>query len=166
MIQIPKAALVGVMIMVSISTFEWHSIKEIHKVPMSDAVVMLLTMAVVVYTHDLAKGVITGVIISALIFGWRISSISESNRIREDGVLVYTIKGQLFFGTMNHFIDLFEYEQGPKKIEINFSQSHIWDQSAVMGIARVIDRFQDHGRSVYVTGLNEESQTTLDKGFS
>ncbi len=164
--QIPMAALVGVMIMVAISTFEWQSIREIHKVPVSDAVVMLLTMAVVVYTHDLAKGVFTGVVLSALIFGWRISSISTTSRIRDDGVLVYTIKGQLFFGTMNHFIDLFVYEQGHKKIEIDFSQSHIWDQSAVMAIARVIDRFQLHGSSVYVTGLNEESQTTLDKGFS
>lgn len=164
--QIPMAALVGVMIMVSISTFEWHSIREIHKVPLSDAVVMILTMVVVVYTHDLAKGVITGVILSALIFGWRISSISATRRVRDDSVIVYTITGQLFFGTMSHFIDLFAYDQGPTKIEIDFSHSHIWDQSAVMGIARVIDRFQAQGRSVYVIGLNEESQTTLDKGFS
>ncbi|MFH0967050.1 MAG: SulP family inorganic anion transporter [Methanobacteriota archaeon] len=164
--QIPMAALVGVMIMVALSTFEWQSIKEIHKVPISDAAVMILTMAVVVYTHDLAKGVITGVILSALIFGWRISSISASSQVREDGVLVYTITGQLFFGTMSHFIDLFAYDQGQKKIEIDFSHSHIWDQSAVIGIARVIDRFQLNGNSVYVTGLNEESQTTLDRGFS
>ncbi|PKL59861.1 MAG: sodium-independent anion transporter, partial [Methanomicrobiales archaeon HGW-Methanomicrobiales-4] len=94
------------------------------------------------------------------------SSISATSRIRDDGVLIYTITGQLFFGTMSHFIDLFAYDQGPKKIEIDFSNSHIWDQSAVMGIARVIDRFQLNGSSVYVTGLNEESQTTLDKGFS
>lgn len=67
---------------------------------------------------------------------------------------------------MSHFIDLFAYDQGPGKIEIDFSHSHIWDQSAVMGIARVIDRFQQQGRSVYVIGLNEESQMTLDKGFS
>ncbi|PWR74896.1 STAS domain-containing protein [Methanospirillum stamsii] len=66
---------------------------------------------------------------------------------------------------MNHFIDLFRYEDGPKKIEIDFSNSHIWDQSAVMGIARVIDQFQAQGRSVFVTGLNEESQTTLDRGL-
>ncbi len=164
--MIPMAALIGVMIMVAISTFEWHSIREIHKVPLSDAFVMILTMAVVVYTHDLAKGVITGVVLSALIFGWRISSISTTSRIREDGVQIYTIKGQLFFGTMNHFIDLFRYDEGPNKIEIDFSHSHIWDQSAVMAIARVIDRFQGHGKSVYVTGLNEESQITLDRGFS
>ena len=166
LVLIPMAALVGIMIMVAISTFEWESIRELHKVPASDAAVMLITMAVVVYTHDLAKGVITGVVLSALIFGWRISSISASSRIREDGVQVYIIKGQLFFGTMNHFIDLFAYDSGPKKIEIDFAHSHIWDQSAVMGIARVIDRFQATGRSVYVTGLNEESQTTLDRGFS
>jgi SulP family sulfate permease len=164
--QIPMAALVGVMIMVAIGTFEWQSLKNLPKNPKSDAFVMLLTMAIVVYTHDLAKGVIAGVIVAALVIVYRMSVISVSSAVRGDGVKVYTVKGQLFFGTMSAFIDLFDYKNDPEKIEIDFKNSHIWDQSAVEAIARIIDKYQREGSSVYVTGLNIESQMTLDKGFS
>lgn len=104
---IPMAALVGVMIVVAFSTFEWDSIKTIHKIPRGDAAVMIVTVAIVVYTHDLAKGVIAGVILALLIFGWKISVISATSTIRKDGVKVYLMKGQLFFGTMSAFMDLF-----------------------------------------------------------
>ncbi|WAI00680.1 SulP family inorganic anion transporter [Methanogenium organophilum] len=164
--QIPMAALVGVMIMVAIGTFEWQSVQDIAKIPKSDAFVMLATIAIVVYTHDLAKGVLTGVVLAALAMAWKMSVISVSDTAREDGVKVYTVRGQLFFGTMRAFIDLFDYAGDPKKIEIDFRNSHIWDQSAVEAIARVIDKYQQEGASVYVTGLDIESQKTLDKGFS
>ncbi len=164
--QIPMAALVGVMIMVAIGTFEWQSLKNILKIPKSDVFIMIITIAIVVYTHDLAKGVLTGVVIAALVMVYRLSVISFSGVVRDDGVKVYTVKGQLFFGTMSAFIDHFDYKNDPKKIEIDFQHSHIWDQSAVEAIARVIDKYQREGSSVYVTGLDVESQTTLDKGFS
>lgn len=164
--QIPMAALVGVMIMVAVGTFEWSSLKNLAKIPKSDALIMFLTIGIVVYTHDLAKGVIIGVIVAALVMVYRMSVISASSVCREDGVKVYTVKGQLFFGTMSAFIDLFNYTGDPKKIEIDFSNSHIWDHSAVEAIARVIDKYQQEGSSVYVTGLNVESQETLNKGFS
>lgn len=164
--QIPMAALVGVMIVVAIGTFEWHSIRDLPRIPAGDAAVMLLTIAIVVYTHDLAKGVIAGVILAALIFGWKISVISASSTLRHDGVKIYTVKGQLFFGTMTSFIGLFDYAGDPEQVRIDFSSSHIWDQSAVEAIARVVHRYQQQGKSVYVTGLNPESQETLDKGFS
>lgn len=164
--QIPMAALVGVMIMVAIGTFEWQSVQDITKIPRSDAFVMLATIAIVVYTHDLAKGVLTGVVLAALAMAWKMSVISISGTIREDGVKIYAVKGQLFFGTMRAFIDLFDYAGDPKKIEIDFRNSHIWDQSAVEAIARVIDKYQQEETSVYVTGLDTESQKTLDKGFS
>ncbi|GAB7015369.1 SulP family inorganic anion transporter [Methanogenium cariaci] len=164
--QIPMAALVGVMIMVAIGTFEWQSVKDIAKIPKSDAFVMLTTIAIVVYTHDLAKGVLTGVVLAALAMAWKMSVISISGREREDGVKIYTVKGQLFFGTMAAFIDLFDYTGDPDSIEIDFQHSHIWDQSAVEAIARVIDKYQQEEKSVYVTGLDIESQKTLDKGFS
>lgn len=163
--QIPMAALVGVMIMVAIGTFEWQSVQDITKIPKSDAFVMLATIAIVVYTHDLAKGVLTGVVLAALAMAWKMSVISVSGSTR-DGIKVYSVKGQLFFGTMRAFIDLFDYTDDPKKIEIDFSNSHIWDQSAVEAIARVIDKYQQEEASVYVTGLDTESQKTLDKGFS
>jgi SulP family sulfate permease len=164
--QIPMAALVGVMIIVAISTFEWDSIKTLHKIPRGDAAVMIVTVAIVVYTHDLAKGVIAGVILALLIFGWKISVISATSTIRKDGVKVYMMKGQLFFGTMSAFMDLFDYTGDPKRVEIDFSHSHIWDQSGVEAITRVIHRYQQQGKSVYVIGLNPESQDTLDRGFS
>ncbi|MEA5036662.1 Bicarbonate transporter BicA [bioreactor metagenome] len=164
--QIPMAALVGVMIMVAVGTFEWQSVKNILKIPKSDALIMIITIAIVVYTHDLAKGVLTGVVIAALVMVYRMSVLSLSGAIREDGVKVYTVKGQLFFGTMSAFIDHFDYKNDPSKIEIDFQHSHIWDQSAVEAIARVIDKYQREGCSVYVTGLDDESQKTLDKGFS
>ncbi len=164
--QIPMAALVGVMVMVAIGTFEWQSVRDIAKIPRSDAFVMLATIAIVVYTHDLAKGVLAGVVLAALAMAYKMSVISVSASIRDDGVKIYTVHGQLFFGTMAAFIDLFDYAGDPEKIEIDFQASHIWDQSAVEAIARVIDKYQQENKSVYVTGLDIESQKTLDKGFS
>ncbi|WFN34698.1 SulP family inorganic anion transporter [Methanogenium sp. S4BF] len=164
--QIPMAALVGVMIMVAIGTFEWQSVKDIAKIPRSDAFVMIATIAIVVYTHDLAKGVLTGVVLAALAMAWKMSAISVSGVAMEDGVKIYTVKGQLFFGTMAAFIDLFDFSGDPGRIEIDFQNSHIWDHSAVEAIARVIDKYQQENKSVYVTGLDTESQKTLDKGFS
>ncbi|UUX92513.1 SulP family inorganic anion transporter [Methanoplanus endosymbiosus] len=164
--QIPMAALVGVMIMVAVGTFEWSSLKDLFKMPKSDAFVMLVTIAIVVYTHDLAKGVLTGVVIAALAMVWKMSAISVSGSVRGDGVKVYSVRGQLFFATMSAFVDLFDYAGDPERIEIDFASSHIWDHSAVEAIVRVIDKYQQEGKSVYVTGLNPESQETLDKGFS
>ncbi|WP_301663490.1 SulP family inorganic anion transporter [Methanoculleus frigidifontis] len=164
--QIPMAALVGVMIVVAIGTFEWQSIRDIRKIPAGDAAVMLLTIAIVVATHDLAKGVLAGVVLAALIFGWKISVIAAPASIRDDGVKVYTVRGQLFFGTMRAFIGLFDYAGDPERVRIDFSHSHVWDHSAVEAIARVVHKYQQQGKSVYVIGLNPESQETLDKGFS
>ncbi len=164
--QIPMAALVGVMIVVAIGTFEWQSVRDIRKIPASDAAVMLLTIAIVVATHDLAKGVLAGVVLAALIFGWKISVIAAPGSVRPDGVKVYTVKGQLFFGTMRAFIGIFDYAGDPERVRIDFSHSHVWDHSAVEAIARVVHKYQQQGKSVYVIGLNPESQETLDKGFS
>jgi SulP family sulfate permease len=156
--QIPMAALVGVMIMVAAGTFDWQSLRDLRKIPRSDAVIMLATVAIVVSTHDLAKGVIAGVIMAALVFGWKIS--------RKDGVKVYTVSGQLFFGTMAAFVDLFAYEDDPLEVRIDLGRSHVWDQSAVAAIAKVREKYRQQGKSVYVTGLNPESQRILDNGFS
>jgi len=164
--RIPMAALVGVMIMVALSTFDWKSMQDLPKVPVSDAAIMVITIAIVVFTHDLAKGVIAGVILAALVFGWRISAIHATGTVRNDGVKIYTVKGQVFFGTMEAFIDLFDYANDPGRVEIDLTHSHIWDQSAVTAIAKVVDKYQQRGKSVYVTGLNPESQETLNKGFS
>lgn len=161
--QIPMAALVGVMIMVSVGTFNWQSLKDLRRVPFSDSLVMVTTVAIVVATHDLAKGVVAGVIMSALIFGWKMARLKAVTSITSDGAKVYTISGQLFFGTMTHFVNEFEYQTDPEEIVIDFSRSHVWDHSAVTGIAKVVHKYEQLGKQVRVEGLNEESKGLVDR---
>ncbi|MBP1934903.1 SulP family inorganic anion transporter [Ammoniphilus resinae] len=160
--QIPMAALVGVMIMVSIGTFDWKSFITLPKTPRADAFVMVVTVAIVVATHDLSKGVIAGVILSALIFGWRMARIKTSTAI-ENGAKFYKVSGQMFFGTMSHFVDEFNYNEDPERIVIDFSNSHVWDHSAVTAIAKVIYKYQRLNKQVDIIGLNEESQMLINK---
>lgn len=161
-VQIPMAALVGVMIMVSIGTFDWQSIRELHKIPRADAVVMVVTVAIVVYTHDLAKGVGAGVVLSALIFGWKMAKIRATILLENDR-MVYKITGQMFFGTMSHFVDLFDYQNDPEEIVIDFSNTHIWDQSAVTAISKMVMKYQRLGKKVTIIGLNEESEALVNR---
>lgn len=161
--QIPMAALVGVMIMVSVGTFDWNSLRTITKIPRSDALVMVVTVAIVVATSDLAIGVVSGVILSALHFGWRLAKIKAQVTIDSDGSKVYRISGQLFFGTMLHFVDLFDYKNDPHAIAIDFSSSHVWDHSAVTAIAKVVSKYQKLEKQVTIIGLNEESSSMIEK---
>lgn len=153
-------ALVGVMIMVSISTFDWKSIANMRRIPFSDTFVMMVTVAVVVYTHDLARGVI----LSAVIFGWRIASRIHVQRTHtEDQVGHYLIHGQLFFGTTTKFMDRFDPKQDPNHIVIDFSQSHVWDHSAVTAIAKVSLKYKQAGKEVRIVGLNKESKLLVER---
>ena len=161
--QIPMAALVGVMVMVSIGTFDWQSIRDIRKIPFGDAVVMIMTVIIVVATHDLAKGVIAGVILSALIFGWRMSRLSSTSYVSETGEKVYVICGQLFFGTMSHFVEQFAFTGDPEQVIIDFSRSHVWDHSAVTAISKVILKYRQIDKHVVISGLNEESKRLVDR---
>lgn len=162
-VQIPMAALVGVMIMVSIGTFDWQSIKNLRKVPVADSFVMIVTVAVVVYTHDLARGVLVGVILSAMIFGWKISKIQATSKMKNEGTKHYVIRGQMFFGTMNHFGELFDVTNDPDKIVIDFTASHVWDHSAVTAIAKIVLKYQQNHKIVEIIGLNEESKKIIDR---
>jgi SulP family sulfate permease len=161
--QIPMAALVGVMIMVAIETFDWKSLKDLRKMPLSEAFIMPLTVAIVVWTHDLAKGVIAGVIISALIFAWKLAQIKTTTSFGSDGEKLYKISGQLFFGSMTNFVDLFNYSKDPEKIVIDFSDSHLWDHSAVTAVAKVVRKYRKLNKDVTLVGLNEESQLFMNK---
>lgn len=161
--QIPMAALVGVMIMVSIGTFDWRSLVDMRKVPVGDSFVMLTTVVIVVLTHDLAKGVISGVVLSAVIFGWRMARLHASTFISDTGEKVYVIKGQLFFGTMTHFFDQFQFQEDPEQIIIDFSRSHVWDHSAVTAITKVASKYAQLGKQVNISGLNEESKKLVDQ---
>lgn len=161
--QIPMAALVGVMVMVSIGTFNWKSVLDLRKMPLGDAVVMVATVLVVVATHDLAKGVLSGVVLSALIFGWKMARLHSTSYKSELGEKVYVISGQLFFGTMTHFIEQFDFQDDPGQIVIDFSRSHIWDMSAVTAISKVVAKYRELDKFVVITGLNEESKQLVDQ---
>lgn len=160
--QIPMAALVGVMIMVSIGTFDWQSLRELHRVPRGDALIMVLTVGIVVATHDLSKGVMAGVIASALRFGWKSARI-RVNREAKEGVTLYRVQGPLFFASTNHFTETFQPREDTDLIQIDMAASHVWDQSGLAAISRVLEKYHSMGKQVVVSGLNEESAQLCER---
>lgn len=161
--EIPMGALVGVMFMVSIGTFDWRSLTTLAKIPRSDALVMIVTVAIVLATSDLAIGVAAGVVLSALIYGWRSARIKAHETVEQSGKKVYKITGQLFFGTMAHFVELFDYKNDPDVVVIDFSASHVWDQSAVTAIAKAMHKYEQMNKKVTIIGLNTESKHLMDQ---
>ncbi|CAM4030749.1 SulP family inorganic anion transporter [Cohnella lubricantis] len=161
--QIPMAALVGVMFMVSIGTFDWNSLRTLVKVPRGDAFVMIVTVVLVVITSDLAIGVVTGVVLSALLYGWKSARVHAHASVSEGGVKTYRITGQMFFGTMTRFADLFDYKGDPDRVVIDFSATHLWDHSAVTAIAKAVAKYEQNGKRATIAGLNEESQALVDR---
>lgn len=160
---IPMAALVGVMVMVAISTFDWKSVLHIHRAPRTDAFTMIVTVAIVLITHDLSKGVMAGVVLSALFFAWKIAKIKASVNVDAASVKTYTLRGQLFFGTTTSFVNLFDYTNDPQTVVLDFSGSHVWDQSAVTAMAKVKAKYELLDKHVTFIGLNEESKTIVHK---
>ncbi|MCZ8518056.1 MULTISPECIES: SulP family inorganic anion transporter [Paenibacillus] len=161
--QIPMAALVGVMFMVSLGTFDWSSLRNIRSIPASDSVVMIVTVMIVVATHDLSKGVFAGVLLSAVIFAWRMARIRTSSSIDAQGVKHYVVHGQMFFGTVSGFLDEFDAEGDPAGVVIDFTHSHLWDHSAVHALAKLKAKYENAGKTIKLAGLNEESQRLLNR---
>ncbi|MFC7393552.1 SulP family inorganic anion transporter [Scopulibacillus cellulosilyticus] len=160
--QVPMAALVGVMITVSVGTFDWHSVRHLNRYPLSEAMIMILTVAVVVYTKNLAIGVVLGVALCAIVFGWKMAHIKISSKT-EGNKKTYILSGQMFFGTSSRFISEFDYEQDPDDIEIDFTHSHIWDHSSVTAIAKVVKKYKGNHKKVTLIGLNEESTKIIKR---
>ncbi len=162
--QIPMAALVAVMIMVSLGTFSWSSVKDLKSNPLSTNVVMLSTVAVVLATHNLALGVLIGVLLSALFF---VSKISRLMRIEQtlnaDGGLGYQVVGQVFFASAESFAEAFEYSAVVETVVIDVSRAHFWDLTAVAALDGVVLKYQRLGATVNVVGMNEASRTVVDK---
>ena len=163
--QIPMAALVAVMIMVSIGTFSWSSIKDLRQHPKSSSVVMLATVITVVATHNLAIGVLVGVLLSGIFFAGKIaqifrvrSSISEDGRHR-----TYFVEGQLFFASVESFNAAFDFHEVLEKVTIDVSHAHIWDISSIAALDMVVLKFKREGAEVEIVGLNEASETLVDK---
>lgn len=160
--QIPMAALVGVMFMVCIGTFEWDSLRSLHKIPKSDALVMIVTVVTVVATSNLSIGVGIGVLLSALVFAWKIARIRIMHE-EADEVRTYRVSGQMFFGTVTNFLSEFDPANDPEKIVIDFSKSHVWDHSAANSISKVIFKYRQVNKEVVITGLNEESTRLVER---
>ncbi|KKB38013.1 SulP family inorganic anion transporter [Bacillus thermotolerans] len=161
-VQIPMPVLVGIMIMVSIGTFDWSSFSYLRKAPRTDAVVMLVTVIIVVATHDLSKGVIAGVILSAIFFVAKISKIKVTEQLDKEGIS-FTVEGQLFFASVDNFIDAFDFSVENKDIVIDFTSAHIWDDSAVGAIDKVVIKYRENHNHVIIKGLNASSQKMVDK---
>ncbi len=161
-IQIPMPVLVGIMIMVSIGTFDWSSFTYIRKAPKADAIVMLTTVITVVATHDLSIGVITGVILSALFFVAKVSKINVVKRQEKDQT-IYSVQGPLFFASVDHFIASFDYDVHDTAIIIDFSSTQIWDDSGVGAIDKVMLRLMSNQNSITILGLNPESKRLVDR---
>ncbi len=160
--EIPMAALVGVMFMVSFGTFNWRSLTELKRIPIGDSIVMAVTVIIVVMTHNLSYGVMAGVVISALIFARRISGMKVEGTM-EGRRKRYLVTGQLFFATTTAFSHQFDYADDPDEVVIDFGQSHVWDHSAVNAIAKLADKYAAAGKSVALEGLNEQSRSLVDR---
>jgi SulP family sulfate permease len=163
--RIPMAALVAVMIMVSIGTFSWESIRNLGKNPKSSSVVMISTVVVVVATHNLALGVLVGVLLSSLFFAYKISKILHvGSSLSEDGLTrQYQVIGQVFFTSAERFIASFDLKEAVDKVRIDVSRAHFWDITAVGALDKVILKFRREGTEVEIVGLNQASETMVDR---
>ncbi|WP_315387898.1 SulP family inorganic anion transporter [uncultured Stenotrophomonas sp.] len=162
--QIPMAALVAVMIMVSIGTFHWRSFAEFRLHPKSSSVVMVATVVVTVATHDLAKGVLTGVLLSALFFARKVGRLLVvADDVDGDGVRTYRVSGQVFFASAGQFAESIDYQHVPARVVIDLTHAHFWDLSAVGALDRVTAKLRAHGAQVEVVGLNAASQTLVER---
>jgi len=153
--MLPVAALVGIMFMVSISTFEWASIKHLKFMPKSDAFVMLVVTFITVYA-DLAIAVITGVIISALVFAWKHAKIYAHTHIEKDGTKVYELDGPLFFGSITSFNEIFDIENDPDKVVIDFKEARVMDSSGTEAIDSITKKYKNAGKILKLRHLSED----------
>jgi SulP family sulfate permease len=166
---IPMAALVAVMVMVSVATFDWHSIRwsTIKRMPKSETTVMVATVAVVVITHNLAIGVIVGVIVAMVAFARRIAHFTTVERRvdldAETPTAHYTVTGALFFASSNDLTTQFEYADDPQTVEIDMSNSHIWDASTVAALDAIVNKYERNGTSATIVGMNDSSMAMHGK---
>lgn len=161
--QVPIAALVGVMFMVVIGTFAWSSFRILNKIPLTDVFVLILVSSLTVI-FDLAIAVITGVIVSALVFSWENAKrIRARKRMKEDGTKIYEIWGPLFFGSISAFNDKFDVKNDPDRVEIDFVESRISDHSAIEAIFALVEKYQAAGKKVTLKHLSEDCKVLLYK---
>lgn len=162
---IPMAALVAVMIMVSIGTFDWSSIKKLKTLPLSTNIVMLGTVAVTVGTHNLAAGVFTGVLLASLFFANKISHFMycDASYSEDSAIKTYKFVGQVFFNSSDKFYKTFDFKEVVDKVVIDLTRAHFWDISAVYALDKAVIKLRREGAEVEVVGQNEASSTIIDR---
>ncbi|MFN3789189.1 SulP family inorganic anion transporter [Massilia sp.] len=163
--RIPMAALVAVMIMVSIGTFNWRSLADLRAHPGSSSIVMVATVVVTVATHDLAKGVLTGVLLSGVFFAQKVSRLLKvESRLEDEGrTRRYQVIGQVFFASSDQLVHAFDYKEALDTVHIDVGHAHFWDITAVGALDKVVFKLRRAGAQVVVHGLNEASATMIDK---
>ncbi len=164
LMTIPMGALVGVMFFVSYATFDWGSFKMLKNSPKSDSAVMLATVLVTVLTHDLSMGVLVGILLAAILFASKISQIAVKRQVEGTNV-VYRINGPIFFASTTAFVEQFDLpaDSDFERITLDFTQAHLFDDSATEAIETVVLKYQAAGLSVDLVSLNEESQALVDR---
>jgi len=165
LVQIPMAALVAVMIMVAIGTFSWGSVKNLKEHPASSNIVMVVTVVVVVSTHNLAFGVLAGVLLASLFFANRVGQymLVRSDYDDQSDTRTYTVIGQVFFSSSEKFIESFNFKEATDNVVIDLSAAHFWDITAVAALDKAVVKFRREGAEVEVIGLNEASATIVDR---
>ncbi|MBE0510477.1 MAG: SulP family inorganic anion transporter [Gammaproteobacteria bacterium] len=163
--QIPMAALVAVMIMVAIGTFNWESLRNLKEHPLTSNIVMVATVMVVVLTHNLAYGVLVGVLLAAMFFARKVAQYKYvASELSEDGnTRRYRVVGQVFFASADKFIESFDFGEAVDKVEIDLCQAHFWDITAVNALDKAVIKFRRNGTEVELIGMNEASATIVDR---
>ncbi|WP_166424481.1 SulP family inorganic anion transporter [Paraglaciecola sp. 20A4] len=163
--KIPMAALVAVMIMVSIGTFSWSSIKDLRTHPLSSSIVMLSTVIVVVATHNLAIGVLVGVLLATLFFSNKIGRfmVVKSHYSEGENIRTYDVVGQVFFASAEQFVSAFDFKEAAEKVVIDLTHAHFWDITAVSSLDKVVIKFRREGATVNIVGMNQATETVVDK---
>ncbi|NEX46162.1 SulP family inorganic anion transporter [Pseudotabrizicola algicola] len=163
--QIPMPALVAIMIMVSIGTFSWSSIRNLTFHPRSSSIVMLATVVTVVWTHNLAIGVLVGVLLSGIFFAGKIARLFRvSSTLSPDGrARRYVVEGQLFYGSVEDFVNAFDFRETLDRVVIDVSRAHIWDISSVQALDMAVLKFRRGGAMVEIIGMNAASGTIVDR---
>ncbi|NET54091.1 MAG: SulP family inorganic anion transporter, partial [Merismopedia sp. SIO2A8] len=158
-------SLIAVMFMVSIGTFSWASLKKLPIMPRSEIVIMLTTVIMTVFTHNLAIGVLIGVALSAIFFSRKIAQLVFVDTVLSEDKTkrTYSVAGQIFFVSVNYFLAAFNFKEELEYVKIDLTHAHLWDQSAVAAIDKVVLELRRNGAEVDLIGLNEASSTLLDK---
>lgn len=163
--QIPMAALVAVMIMVSIGTFSWSSLRDLTRHPKTSSIVMISTVVVVVATHDLAKGVLVGVLLSGIFFAYKVGQVLRVHTDKSEGQKsrIYTVTGQVFFASADTFVSKFDFKEAIDEVTIDLHSARFWDITAIGSLDTVVLKFKQRGTVVHVIGLDDASSTLADR---